>query len=90
MTQVHVPHPLGAVTMGLITLGIKDAARALGISAAHLRNHLSEVPHFHLGGRVLFPVQELHEWAKRRSEQERRQGEREADGIVRSLGMNDG
>ena len=73
------------IDAGRVALSVKEAAESLGVSEAHLRNHLSEVPHFHLGGRVLFPVLELHEWARRRAEGERQAAERDAAALLRSL-----
>jgi hypothetical protein len=68
-----------------VTLGIAEAAVALGVSEAHLRNHLQDVPHFHLGGRVLFPVEGLHEWARRQAEAEQQRDRRDVDDIIRGL-----
>jgi hypothetical protein len=77
------PEPLELA--GRVALSLREAAQALGVSEAHLRNHLSKVPHFHLGGRVLFPLLELHEWARRRAQEERQEAEREAAAVLRSL-----
>ena len=68
-----------------IALSIAEAAAVLGVSEAHLRNHLHDVPHFHLGGRVLFPVAHLHEWAKAQAEREREGADRDATEILRAL-----
>ena len=68
-----------------VALSVAEAAVALGVSEAHLRNHLHDVPHFHLGGRVLFPVAGLHDWAKRQAEREEAQAKRDAVEIMRAL-----
>jgi excisionase family DNA binding protein len=68
-----------------VTLSVTEAAAALGVSEAHLRNHLHDVPHFHLGGRVLLPVAGLHEWAKRQAEAEVTQATRDAAEILRAI-----
>lgn len=48
----------------VLAVGFERAARLLGVSARHLRNHYVEyeVPYRKLGGRVLFPVDELRDW----------------------------
>jgi excisionase family DNA binding protein len=68
-----------------VALSVAEAAAALGVSEAHLRNHLHEVPHFHLGGRVLFPVAGLHEWAKRQVEHAEARAKRDAAEILRAI-----
>lgn len=49
-----------------LAIGFRGAARRLGVSEKHLRNHYQEygVPHRKLGGRVLFPVDELRDWLR--------------------------
>jgi hypothetical protein len=62
-------------------LTIPEAAASMGISERHLRTVLPEIPHFHLGGRVLIPQGQLVEWM--RSEVDREQ--QIADEIAREV-----
>jgi hypothetical protein len=68
-----------------LALGIADTARALGVSEAHLRNHLHDVPHFHLGNRVLFPIDSLREWASKQAAGEQDQADRDARDLLQAL-----
>jgi len=49
-----------------LAIGPRDAANALGISERLLwsitADQTSGIPHFRLGRRVLYPVDQLHEW----------------------------
>ena len=62
-------------------LTISEAAASLGVSERHLRTVLSEVPHFHLGGRVLIPQGQLVEWMRSEVDRERNH----TDEIVRKV-----
>ena len=62
-------------------LTIPEAARSLGVSERHLRTVLPEIPHFHLGGRVLIPQGQLVEWMRSEVDRERNH----TDEIVRKV-----
>ncbi len=48
-----------------LALTIEEAATALGVSPRHVRNHISDLPHFHLGRCVLLPVDSMRDWGQR-------------------------
>ena len=48
-----------------LTVSLATAARLLGVSDRHIRNHLAEVPHIRLGGRLLFRVESLRTWLEK-------------------------
>ena len=62
-------------------LTVPEAARTLGVSVRHLRTVLPEIPHFHLGGRVLIPQGQLLEWMRSQVDRERNH----TDEIVRKV-----
>ncbi len=62
-------------------LTISEAAASLGVSERHLRTVLPEIPHFHLGGRVLIPQGQLVEWMRSEVDSERNR----SDEIVRKV-----
>jgi excisionase family DNA binding protein len=62
-------------------LTIPEAAASLGVSERHLRTVLPEIPHFHLGGRVLIPQGQLVEWMRREVDRE----QHHSDEIVRKV-----
>ncbi len=68
-----------------LALSLAEAARALGVSERHVREMLSELPHVHLGRRVVIPVDSLREWLRDRARAERSRAEREAAEIVAAL-----
>ena len=53
-----------------VSLGVREAAAALGVSEGLVRKCLPELPHVHLGERVLIPVDELKRWLQERSRAE--------------------
>jgi excisionase family DNA binding protein len=64
---------------------VKEAASALGVSERHLRRHLNEIPHVHLGNRALIPVEALRHWLEERTVQESNRAEAIAAEILRSF-----
>ncbi len=62
-------------------LTIPEAAASLGVSERHLRTVLPEIPHFHLGDRVLIPQGQLVEWMRSEVDSERNR----SDEIVRKV-----
>jgi excisionase family DNA binding protein len=65
-----------------LALSLAEAARALGVSERHVREILPDLPHVHLGRRVLIPVEALREWLRDRARAERSQAERAAEELV--------
>jgi hypothetical protein len=51
-------------------LTIPEAARAVGVSERLIRNLLPEIPHCHLGNRVVIPVSLLVEWLRKQAQEE--------------------
>jgi len=70
---------------GCLALSLAEAARALGVSERHVREIPSELPHVHLGRRVVIPVDSLREWLRDRARAERSRAERAAEEIVAAL-----
>jgi excisionase family DNA binding protein len=53
-----------------------EAAERLGVSVRHLRAMLTKIPHLHLGGRVVIPVDDLRRWLSEQAREQ--QAERQA------------
>jgi excisionase family DNA binding protein len=70
---------------GRLALSLAEAARALGVSERHVREILPDLPHVHLGRRVVIPVDALREWLRERARRERSRADRAADEIVAAL-----
>ena len=68
-----------------LALSIREAAAALGVSEGLVRECLPELPHVHLGERVLIPVDELRRWLQERSRAERANTKSMADQILRAM-----
>jgi hypothetical protein len=51
-------------------LTIPEAARAVGVSERLIRTLLPEIPHCHLGNRVVIPVSLLVEWLRKQAQEE--------------------
>ncbi len=66
-------------------LSTKEAARVLGVSERHLRRALPEIPHLHIGTRVVIPVDALTEWLRAQAQAEAGAAAREAEDILASL-----
>jgi excisionase family DNA binding protein len=66
-------------------LTMAEAARSLGVSERHLRSVLPDLPHVHLGRRVVIPVDGLREWLKQKTEIERGQVDRAVDEVLADL-----
>jgi excisionase family DNA binding protein len=64
-----------------VSLGVREAATALGVSEGLVRKWLPELPHVHLGERVLIPVDELKRWLQERSRAE----QQSSRGAVREI-----
>ena len=68
-----------------LALSVAEAAWVLGISERHLRDCLPEIPHFHLGKRVVIPVDSLREWLKERARAEDGRIDRAVEECLRDL-----
>ncbi len=53
-----------------LALSIPEAAAAMGVSERHLRAELSNIPHVHIGSRVVIPVSMLDEWLRKEVQKE--------------------
>ena len=69
-----------------LALSVGEAAAALGVSERHLRTLLPELPHVHLGARVVVPVDALREWLKENVRSETERSSRVAGEILAALG----
>ena len=68
-----------------LALSVGEAAAALGVSERHLRTLLPELPHVHLGARVVVPVEALREWLRVNVRVEGERSSRVAEEILRAL-----
>lgn len=68
-----------------LALTIPEAAAALGVSERHLRRVLPELPHVHLGQRVVLPIDALRRWLEQRAQEERYRVDEVAEEIMVSL-----
>ena len=68
-----------------LALSVGEAATTLGVSERHLRTLLPELPHVHLGGRVVVPVEALREWLRVSVQVEGERSVRIADEILGAL-----
>ena len=82
---------MGPQGMGPIDLATRFAvtaaelARALGISERLVRDHQAELPHLWIGNRVLFPVDGVREWLRKRAEATQGDAESLADDIFKDM-----
>jgi len=65
-----------------LALSLGETAQVLGVSENHVRALLPELPHVHLGRRVLVPVDSLREWLRGRARTERGKVNRAVDEIL--------
>ena len=50
-----------------LALSVQEAAASLGVSERLLRDVLPEIPHCHVGSRVVIPVSLLEEWLRQQA-----------------------
>ena len=62
-----------------------ELARALGISERLVRDHQAEFPHLWIGNRVLFPVDGVREWLRKRAEATQGAADSLADEILKEM-----
>ncbi len=72
-----------------LALTVPEAATAVGVSERHLRSMLSEIPHTHLGSRVVIPIEPFKEWLRKRAEAQGARADAVAEEILETL-ENDG
>ena len=53
-----------------LALSIHEAAKALGVSERLMRTVLPDIPHCHVGSRVVIPVAVLEEWLRKQAGKE--------------------
>ena len=68
-----------------LALSVADAARAIGVSERHLRQYLPEIPHLHVGRRVVIPIDSFREWLRARAQGESRRVERAVQDVLEAL-----
>ena len=73
---------------GRVSLGIREAAVALGVSEGLVRKWLPELPYVRLGERVLIPVDLLKKWLQERSRAEQESSRRAAREILDAMGRD--
>ncbi len=68
-----------------LALSIGEAATAVGVSERHLRSMIHEIPHLHIGKRVVIPVGPLEEWLRKRAVAEKGRVEEIVDDVLASV-----
>ena len=53
-----------------LALSVSEAAKAVGVSERLMRTVLPEIPHCHIGNRVIIPVALLIEWLRKQAQDE--------------------
>jgi hypothetical protein len=66
-------------------LSISEAASVIGVAEGSLRSVLNEIPHFHVGRRVVIPVEGLKAWMMDESQREKSRVDNAASEILKSL-----
>ena len=70
---------------GRLGISVAEAARAIGVSERHLRQYLPEIPHLHVGRRVVIPIDSFREWLRARAQGESRRVERAVQDVLEAL-----
>ena len=68
-----------------LALTVAEAAAAVGVSERHLRSMIHEIPHLHIGKRVVIPVGLLEEWLRKRAVAEKGRVEEIVDDVLASV-----
>ena len=66
-------------------LSVAEAARAIGVSERHLRQCLPEIPHLHMGRRVVIPIDSFREWLLEQAHAEPRRIDRAVRDVLDAL-----
>ena len=53
-----------------LALSVSEAAKVVGVSERLMRTVLPEIPHCHIGNRVVIPVPLLTEWLRKEAQKE--------------------
>ena len=69
-----------------LALTVPEAAQAIGISERHLRTMLPEIPHLHVGRRVVIPVEALRRWLEDQAKAGRTRIDAAVEEVLGSLG----
>ena len=70
-----------------LALSVSEAADAISVSERHLRKLLPEIPHMHIGGRVVIPVKELEAWLGERAKTESAQIDRIVEATLKKFNL---
>jgi excisionase family DNA binding protein len=68
-----------------LALSLAEAASVIGVAEGTLRSVLHEIPHCRVGRRVVIPVEELREWLRDESRQERNRVDAAAEKVLESF-----
>jgi hypothetical protein len=68
-----------------LALNVKEAAEAVGVSERHLRSMLPEIPHSHIGTRVIIPVKPFEEWLRSQTLASKQRADQLANEILESF-----
>ncbi len=68
-----------------LTLSVREAAEAIGVSERHLRSMLPEIPHLRIGTRVVIPVERLKQWLSERADTEAKNVDKACNDIINEL-----
>ena len=77
------PEPVDLSTR--LALSVEEAALASAISEKHLRNHLCDVPHVHIGNRVVITVKPFEDWLREQVTAEKASADRIAGDVLREF-----
>ena len=66
-------------------LSVAEAARAISVRERHLRQSLPEIPHLHMGRRVVIPIDSFREWLLKQADCESRHIERVVRDVLDAL-----
>ena len=53
-----------------LALSIPEAAASLGVSERLMRSVLPDIPHCHVGNRIVIPISLLDEWLRKQAQEE--------------------
>ena len=70
-----------------LALSVSEAADAISVSERHFRSMLPEIPHTHIGGRVVIPVKEFEAWLGERAKPESAQIDRIVEETLEKIGL---
>ncbi len=71
-----------------LALSIAEAAAAVGVSERLMRTLMPEIPHCHIGNRVVIPVPLLIEWLRKQSQEEQNVVGKAVNEILEEINSN--